>query len=238
MVAEFALPFSATTHAIENLPEVQLDEKMTLVAVRVERNLVSINVHDLRPGDVFLFRRPDGWVANIRSRFDVIVRYQEAILAPEHSCWTHVGILDDNFQVWDAMPRLNVRCKSLREVLREGQVISIRRPRVDVDPIRLRTSLLMFSNHDYRIFRLETGGHLAARLIARAHDENNKPPADGAVICSTFVAHVLRRTTTRPFFRQLPVVVPGDFAQDDMFQDVPLYWCKISYEQTGARQPR
>lgn len=227
MFAELAIPFSAKKNNFDLLPQISAGTQTTLVAIRAEDHSVTINIHDLRPGDVFLFRRPEGLVAGIASRLDVIVKYQAAILAPENSLWRHVGILDDNYQVWDAMPKLDVRSRPLREVLRDKATITIRRPQVEIDPIRLRTSLLSFSNHDYRIFRIETGGHLASRLLARTSGTKVGTPTDGAVICSTFVSHVLRRTTTQPFFRSLPVVVPGDYASDKMFETVLIQWCRI-----------
>jgi hypothetical protein len=228
MFTELALPFSAKNHTLENLAEISAGARASLVAVKSERHYLSLNIHDLRAGDVFLYRRPDGWAASLQSRFDVIIRYQAAILKAENSVWTHVGVLDDNLQVWDAMPRLNVRSRPLREVLREKTILSIRRPLVSIDPVRLRTSLLNFSNHDYRVFRIETGGQLASRLLARTADGRGAVPAEGALICSTFVAHVLRRTAIHPFFRSLPIVVPGDFAQDEAFELVSIAWCKIA----------
>jgi hypothetical protein len=138
----FALPYSANAPGFDSLPEISLGREATLVAVKADRTvLVSLNVHDLQPGDVFLFRSPDSWTASIRARFNLIVRYQAAILDADHSVWTHVGILDDNFQVWDAMPHLNVRCRSLREVLRERRIITVRRPLAQIDPVRLALRL-------------------------------------------------------------------------------------------------
>jgi hypothetical protein len=157
-----------------------------------------------------MFRRPDSWTGRLQSNFDVIVRYQAALLPVDAARWRHVGVLDDHFQVWDAMPKLNVRSRPLREVLRERTVIAITRPQVPVDPVRLRTTLLMFSNHDYRMSVVP------------------KRSAEGAVICSIFASNVLRRTTRAALFRSLPIVVPGDFAHDPMFKPAPINWCQIA----------
>ena len=227
MPGELGLPFDPKKTPVEGLREIAVGNEATTVAIKHASSLLTLNVNDLRGGDVFLFRRPDGgswwkWA-------DPIERYQSLLLTKEAARWRHVAILDGNFLVWDAMPKLDVRVRPLREVLRENQTITVVRPKAIIDPNRLSTSLLMFSDHDYRMFRLDTGGALANRLIYRlAPDQKQaKAPEEGSVICSIFVSNVLRRCTTAPFFRPLAITVPGDFAQDAMFDPVPIDWCRI-----------
>jgi hypothetical protein len=90
----------------------------------------------------------------------------------------------------------------------------------------------MLSNHQYRIFKLETGGHLITRLHHRTQGRRpgyrRHTAAEGMFFCSIFVQTALRWTTRTAFFRTLPVVVPADFAVDPMFTAVPIQWCRIT----------
>ena len=237
---ELPLPFKNKKEDIDSLPEIYATRQATLVAVNFDGRNVSINFDELQPGDVILSRgaRPSISIG------DAIVAYQKVVLAAQypwiaeghaHAVWTHVALLDENHQVWDAMPGLNVRARPLREVLRENGTISVRRSQIYIDPGQLSSSLLHFSNETYRIFKLETGGSLAARFVARrsralngdAHS-TRAMPSDKSVICSTFVSSVLRHATQTGFFRELEVVVPGDFSADRMFAPVGLRWCRIA----------
>ena len=191
----------------------------TQVAVAVGSRIVSLNVRDLRAGDVLLFRRPDP----VKSP---VFLYQSALFAGGAAGWTHCAILDENFSVWDSMPNRDVRQRSLRDVLREQCDLLVVRSSRAIDPVRLRVTLLQFSNHQYRVFRIETGGRLAARLL-RAKLPASAGAQDRHTICSLFVADVLRRVCRYPFFRSLPITLPADFLSDPDFARVRLAWHEV-----------
>lgn len=194
-----------------------------------------MNYPQLQPGDVFLFDggKPDPLVPRAISRF------QARIFADESSAvrWRHVGILDRNLQVWDAMPSLNVRARPLREVLVGVGRLCVVRPKKPVDPDRLSEGLLEFSRGQYKIFASDTGGELAKRLLDRLPKKGKKRakarrqvPNPNFVICSTFVTYVLRYTTGYNFLKHCAVQVPGDFAVDKDFAFLELEWCRLDFQ--------
>jgi hypothetical protein len=80
MFGELALPFDAGKHPIEGIHKLGSVDPATVVAIEHDGHFISINIVDLRAGDVLMFRRPDGWTGRLQSNFDVIVRYQAALL--------------------------------------------------------------------------------------------------------------------------------------------------------------
>jgi hypothetical protein len=80
MFGELALPFDAGKHPIEGTHKLGSVDPATVVAIEHDGHFISINIVDLRAGDVLMFRRPDGWTGRLQSNFDVIVRYQAALL--------------------------------------------------------------------------------------------------------------------------------------------------------------
>ncbi|MDP4022226.1 hypothetical protein Q8W71_06305 [Methylobacterium sp. NEAU 140] len=190
----------------------------TLCAVSFEGRTFSLNVADIRAGDVIIQSRPS------IDQLNPVYRYQRLLFGADVARWTHCGIIDENLTVWDAMPGAHVRSRPLRVLLSESHRLKIVRPVIPPAPVGLRTSLLQFSNHQYSVFSVETVGRLGARL-ARAGPWPNPATNDGTVMCSLFVSDVLRRSTRHGFFRQLPIAVPADFATDADFTDVPLHWC-------------
>lgn len=112
------------------------------VAVKHGAGFVSLNVGDLRPGDVLLFRG--------RAKASHIVRSAQRPLFDESTAeWTHCAIIDRNLSVWDARPDLNVGCRALNDLLRSSHTITAVRPVVEVDPARLERSLVEFSGQSY-----------------------------------------------------------------------------------------
>src|SRR4051812_22609478 len=113
MAGGVGLPFSSSGESIESLPTLPLDERASILAVKAGDHYVSINYPDLHAGDVFLFStgKPDPLFRN------VIEPFQEAVFnSRDVARWRHVGILDQNYLVWDAMPKLDVRSRPLREI--------------------------------------------------------------------------------------------------------------------------
>lgn len=197
-----------------------LGPAFTQAAIVSGQHAATINVGDIRAGDVFLVGR-----ASATNRFkNPVYRYQRLLFDADTAQWTHCAVIDENLTVWDAMPSADVRSRPLRELLREAHRLRLVRPAVAPDPTLLRTSLLQFSNHSYRVLDIATLGRLGARL-ARAGTWANPVTDDRTVMCSLFVSNVLRRSTKHGYFRRLPVVIPADFAADRDFADVPLHWC-------------
>lgn len=232
MAGEISLPFKSLGLATEALTRVPFDSRISVVAIDHGGSYVSINYLDLLPGDVILFDA---------GKFDPLVlpaiaRYQNEVFHDLNVAkWKHVGILDDNLQVWDAMPGLDVRVRPLREILVPLSRICVRRPCVPVPVDELRDSLVRLSSVSTYRFGLDTGRGLASRLRARV-DDRVRPTAveSKRVICSVFVSNVLRRATKHPFFRSLPIVLPGDFVVDDQFTTVDLDWCCIDKSVGGG----
>jgi hypothetical protein len=234
MAGVIALPFASTGTATSTITRLPFDSRASVVAIHHHNEYVSLNYIDLKPGDVILFDV---------GKFDPLVtpaiaRYQNRIFGnPDTARWKHVGILDDNFQVWDAMPELNVRVRPLREILVPLSRICIRRSLQEIDVHRLRDSLIKLSSANEYKFSIHTGGALLSRLRARVDQGHlEKGLKSNKVICSMFVANVLRRATLHPYFKKLPIVLPGDFmASDNEFRTVELEWCCI--EKPVAPQP-
>lgn len=229
MELSLSLPFEGTP---STLGSIAAKGRYSVIGIKAGDFTVTINVNDIKAGDVVAF-------SAIRSGFvpffvDPIISYQKAVLAAEHATWSHVGIIDQNFIVWDAMPQANVRRRPLAEVLREKRVIRILRPYVEIDAGMLEKALIFFSNDAYSLFKAETGGRLAARLLREQTDKilASTPmvlPAESVVICSSFVSKVLRRASRYPFFSQLPVTVPADFIASGDFAPIPLAWKRIDH---------
>jgi hypothetical protein len=222
MFWELPVPFDETKFPPSQLEEVNGGPVSTAVSVNCSGVFISLNFTDLKAGDIILYRE------QAEDRFDPIVAYQLFLHESLAARWRHVGILDGQMLVWDAMPKLNVRCRPLRDWITEPGCLSFFRPKCPVDPMRLGTSLLMFSNYQWRIFRLDTGGQLVWRLLRRVGAETGGfVPPDNSVVCSTFVSSVLRRATQQPFFRSHIVVTPADFADDEMFEPVAVAWRRV-----------
>ncbi|MCS3729715.1 hypothetical protein [Bradyrhizobium betae] len=160
-----AVPYVPSGEAIESLASLPRDALLSTVAVNVDGHLLSMNYPQLQPGDVFLFDggKPDPLLPRAIPRFQARIFGDEANVIK----WRHVGILDRNFQVWDAMPSLNVRARPLREVLVDVGRICVVRPKKPIDPDRLSEGLLEFSRGQYRIFTSDTAGELVKRLLVR-----------------------------------------------------------------------
>jgi hypothetical protein len=222
MFSELLVPFDEAKFPLSQLEEVTGAHLSATVSVNCSGIFISLNFTDLKAGDVVLYRE------QAEDRFDPIVAYQLLLHDSQAARWRHIGILDGQMLVWDAMPKLNVRCRPLRDWIAEPGCLSVFRPNCPVDPVRLATSLLMFSNHEYRFFKLDTGGQLVWRLLRRASAEPGSfVPPENSVVCSTFVYSVLRRATGQPFFRPLIVVTPADFADDQMFEPVAIAWRRV-----------
>lgn len=210
------------------------------------------NIHEWRAGDVVLF-------GGERAASDPIVGYQRLLFDPAHARWTHVGILDADMMIWDAMPSEHVRCRPVRDVVAElGQIILRRLAGAPVDAERLSASLRKFSQDEYRIYRVKMGALLLERLRAakgdggafeaRARNQrtSREPLAGGAreglpdpnetallnerqVICSSFVQKVLSQTIGKIVGPQYPIYLPADFARDPDFDTVPLRWIRPAF---------
>ena len=101
MSPEVTIPFDAVRYPVGSLPVVPSNGRLTVVAIKSGDEFVSLNFGDLIPGDVFLFKSAAD--APIDNEMLAIRAYQTAVLAdPRASSWEHSGILDSNFQLWDA----------------------------------------------------------------------------------------------------------------------------------------
>jgi hypothetical protein len=206
-----------------------------VVAVDHDGEYVSINYPDILPGDVVLFDV---------DKFDplvtpVIAAYQNEIFGdPNIARWRHVGIMDDNFQVWDAMPALDVRVRPLREVLNALARVCVRRPVAPIDADLLRDSLMQMSSKSTYKFNYDTGRGLVNRLRRRAGtNEATAKAVSGDVICSNFVERVLFRATGKEFFKKLPIVLPADYMVHAQFRAIDLHWCCMDKPNSGGPKP-
>jgi len=213
----------------DNLIIVDADHRSTTAAVSYGERLVSINYYDLCPGDVFLFSEQTKSPSISRI---AIESYQAVLCGAEASKWRHVGILDESYVVWDAMPSQKIRRRLISDVIQDTCDLMVVRPNKPVDKRKLSEALLKMSGSQYK-FDVQIGTLLTARLRRlpvvpvdyRQLAKNSNFPKH--VICSTFVASVLRHATTYPFFKKLPLVIPADFFTDQDFTHVPLKWCEI-----------
>jgi hypothetical protein len=196
--------------------------------VQTNGNMFSIDFEKLRAGDVVLFRSQH--TADVISNL-LIEKYQGVFTVPSAAFWTHVGILDADLCVWDAVPNKNVRTRVLRDILSEKSMISFWRPAFEIDVNKLTSSILAFSNMPYSIFNISTGGRLLARL-ARAGYSGYQLLAtnDESVICSLYVHQVLKRSSGKNLFPNLPIVTPSDFASISEFRLIELRWQKCKFE--------
>jgi hypothetical protein len=235
-----ALPFNSNGYAASTLARIPFDTRASIVAVDHEGEYVSINYPDLRPGDVILFDM---------DKFDplftpMIAVYQSEIFKDSKIArWRHVGILDDNYQVWDAMPGLDVRVRPLREVLSALSRVCVRRPVSPIDVNLLRDSLMQISSKSKYRFNYDTGKGLVSRLRKRGDTTSMTAKAiSGDVICSNFVEKVLWRASGKVFFSKLPIVLPADYMVSREFRSVDLHWCcmdrpKSDDSKSSAVQP-
>lgn len=190
-------------------------------AVKHGASFVSINVDELKAGDVLLFQ------ASTKASAAVAL-VQLSFFDQWTARWTHCGILDENFSVWDAMPRSNVRCRSLSDVLRRRETLAVVRPLTHIDPKQLSRSLVEFSDGAYRV-QIQTGKRLAARRLG-VDASIRLPVSDRSTLCSLFVADVLRHSTKHGFFAGLPIALPADFLTDPDFAEVPLRWTTLEVD--------
>lgn len=226
MAGDIALPFSSSGYKIDALKKIPFDKVASVVAIDHDGDFVTINYRDLQPGDVILFDT---------DKFDplmmpAIAVYQNQIFKNTRIArWRHVGILDDNFQVWDAMPKLDVRVRPLREVLSSLSRICVRRPLKNIDADLLRDALMQLSSKSKYKFNIDYGKGLATRLRKRIPPNKSITRSmTSDVICSEFVDRVLLRATKHQFFEKLPIVVPADYFVDDEFETINLHWCHMT----------
>lgn len=224
MPGEISLPFKSNGIATSALKKLPFDSKASALTVDHGGEYITVNYLDLLPGDVILFDT---------GKFDPILtpsisRYQEQVLKDKNDArWKHVGILDDNLLVWDAMPSLDVRSRPLREVLTPLSRICIRRSRIVIDVDKLRDALLQVSNTTQYRFATKINAALALRLLTKRLGKRKWKAefTPKKVVCSIFVATVLWRATGHDFIPDVPIVVPGDFASDPDFQAIEVEWC-------------
>jgi hypothetical protein len=241
MGGEISLPFKSNGIATTALKKLPFDSRASELAVVHDGEYVTINYRDLQPGDVILFDM---------GKFDplktpAIARYQEKVLENKNDArWKHVGILDENFLIWDAMPSLNVRSRTLHEVLKPLSRICARRPLIPIDVDRLRDGLLALSNDTKYKFSPRKTAALAVRLLRKRLPTKRWIPdfAPAKVVCSEFVGHVLWRATGgndggHVFVEKQPIIIPGDFASDPEFRTIELEWCCMEKKVTPRPQP-
>ena len=188
MCVDFVTPYDKNKTPLNGLETIEGVRPVTTIALMYDEQLISINCNELRPGDVFLFHNSEK-----KPGLDdlAISAYQEAVSGSSASKWQHVAILDEAYNIWDAMPSSHVRCRPLRDVLSETAEILIVRPQVDIDSAKLSRSLLKFSRGSYRIYSMHTGflllRRLGGRLIPALHRPSSiKKAQNRIVICVVF----------------------------------------------------
>lgn len=212
-------PFDVTAPLPEETATIA-ESLFSQVAIKHGDAFVSLNVDEIRPGDVIVFEGHSKASSNLRVA-------QTYLFGASTASWTHCAIIDQNFSIWDAMPGEHVRCRALSDLLRRSERITAVRPVPVVYPERLGRSLLQFSDGLYRPFRIQTGGRFLARL-AGAGVFNPPMVQDRDTVCSLFVANVLRHATRYGFFADLPLALPPDFLTHSDFTLLPLRWARLS----------
>ena len=123
------------------------------------------------------------------------------------------------------MPNAHIKQTPLREVLENDGLLAVLRFQQTVAPFALARALISMSRSNYNILRIETGGRLLARLAGRLPGGANA--ADQSVICSVFVANVLKMATGKSVLANVLIATPADFAASEEFSTVELEWCRV-----------
>ncbi len=205
------------------MPTTRDVEYFNQFSVRKGQYHFSLAGRALQAGDVVLSRNDE----NPSKGTSFIHAYQKQVCRDPHWRWTHVGIVDQQYRIWDAMPNSKIRTITVTQVLRDATHIKVVRPRHPVPGDRLDDALHKFSESEYRM-DLETSGRLGLRLNAvsptgqtfTAKDDRN-------TICSIFVQNVLRHATGENWLAEHLIAVPADFSQSDEFCEVGLTLQKL-----------
>jgi hypothetical protein len=186
------------------------------------------NCHEWAPGDVVLYRAAGGFE---RLQVDPIRRYQVASgFDREIAQFIHVGIFVGRNLIWEANPSFDVHAVTVRDALKDGRVISVRRFRhQSVGETALLEAIQEYAPKRYLM------AAMAPSLLARFAGYDVKVADQQYVICSMFVQGVLSLCLCRSVLSEWPVAVPADFAVSDDFEDVPVYWCRPSIADVQVR---
>jgi len=213
-----------------------LEAKTLQVSLPGAGSHIALDAGGLAAGDVVLFRKRSDFKHAFISEFQKRVAEHGAVKRPASDDawnWTHVGILDENLNVWDVTAATNVVQTPLRQVIEIGDCLAFRRFPHEIDggefAVRLRTALLRFSRARYRL------RHFAGALVEAAFpqvgaigktldtarrlvDRRDRRIIDGIeanwarVICSVFVEDVLTAALGEPTLPQVHTPLPMHFA--------------------------
>ena len=213
-----------------------LEAKTLQVSLPSAGSHVALDAEALAAGDVVLFRKRSNIKHAFIAEFQNRVAGRSTVMRTASNdawAWTHVGILDENLNVWDATAAANVVQTPLRQVIEIGDCLAFRRFSHGIDDGefagRLRTALLRFSRARYRL------RHFAGALVESAFphigaigktletarrlvDRRDRRVIDGIeanwaqVICSVFVEDVLTAALGEPTLPQVHTPLPMHFA--------------------------
>jgi hypothetical protein len=213
-------PFTGGTSAFVALPQAIPHPSAAYSSLRVGAGRIVPNVDQWRPGDVVVFR------AAMISKSLPIVAYQKLVFGSDDAAWwPHVGIYDGQGVVWDAVPKYNVRHRTVAQVLQqERRTLSLRRyPASPIDPQRLAAFLAM-QGQNYSA----TSPVIRRLLLARAGLART-PKVLGIneqdIICSQLVDRALS-FAIQGYRTPYIVPLPGDYMHATEFADVATYWCR------------
>lgn len=205
--------------------------------------IVALDTQAMRAGDVVLFEKEEGFKHEVirQSQLKMMWVY-EADIARRHggnvrravidsekeyaSEWTHVGMLDESFCVWEARGATNVIQTPLREILKSGRRVRLSRFRgANFSYIGLRNTLIRFSNTEYELgnFIAQLRRRMKRNSLVVGEKRLDKNIAE-KVICSVFVSDVMDMAFSGNVMENVETPVPADFLLHSSFVPVHVEW--------------
>jgi hypothetical protein len=221
------VPFAGGAAEYSALPAVLPLSIVPYCCLQTPFGQIVPNVHDWRTGDIVAMRSPSGLTSA------PIVGYQTIVFGlSEARHWTHVGIYDGNGHVWDAVPRHNVRHRSVAQLAQEGRTISIRRlvAGPTIDSGRLSAYLSFQLNQRFAISTTHVMRLLIQRALRTSGIAPLAPISADIVFCSLLCLRALQYATNGLTFSEI-IPLPGDFMAKREFQEVDAYWCRRQHLQ-------
>jgi hypothetical protein len=181
---------------------------------------LTINVEDLRPGDVVCF---------VGGKKSYAVSMLQSFFLPEKaSRITHVGILDSRLNLWEANPSKHITKLSIKDLISGGRTIAVVRPTARFSAAEIDAAIGFFAGSKYR-FTIEDAGSLLTRALSKRKNEVNfYQEGIESAYCSSFVVHCLSLASGSAILKDLPLVFPGDFVdREESFLPVDLRWAAV-----------
>jgi hypothetical protein len=239
------------------------------VSFVADGELYAIDPEDLRVGDVILFRNKDEAKFPDKMKYRAIIEAQKIFAERELDLirreieigtregefekyrtrfmdavnWVHVGVLDENFNVWGIDGKTDVTQRSIRSVIANKECISVRRfkEKVATDDFlrQFRRLILVSSGEKYSkikilnifmdiVFPRYWPKDLSASDCIKEFDEfsENIKNDNSESICSQYVSTLLSLAFGEDVLSEYASPLPMHFALSDDLIDVPLHCCR------------